>query len=159
VDLSKKIPSILDAKFTNFTQNAGDILSKKYKEHEKISPDDQMNYKYIVTMDGNGGTYGLYWTLLSGSLALNNTTYRQWFSPFFMKNVHYKEFQDISGNANLDMVINESMKNSVVSKNIAYNSRKLAKTIFSENFVLFYLYTLLDEYSKIQLRSNYSGIP
>lgn len=154
VDTSMKFPELIDAKFTNLVQDSGkrlrDNYKNRYKEHESIPPREQIKYKYILSSDGNGGTYGLYWTLASGSCVLNNTEYRQWFSPFFKQDKHFIVFNDDENNENLKDIILYLKNNDKKAMELAKNSRNTSKIVFNEHFVLEYMYQLLEEYNKIQ---------
>lgn len=147
VDTSLQFPDLIDAKFTNFTD---EFTVKKYRKYPAMDPSEQCNYKYIVSMDGNGGTYGLYWTLSSGSCCLNNFKYRQWFSPFFEENTHYISFDDSADNSNLNFVIESLKLNDSSAKQIAAQSKARAAKIFRESHVIDYLFRELSKYSAIQ---------
>lgn len=151
VDTSIQFPGLLDAGFTNLVQKGGETLKdQSYRTKNVIDPIDQTKYKYIITTDGNGGTYGLYWTLASGSCPLNNSQYRQWFSPFFKENEHYVTFSDEEDHTNLHEVIRRLQKNDQKAKKIAKEAQNVSKKIFTKPFVLLYTYTLINEFCKKQ---------
>lgn len=151
VDTSSQYPELIDAAFTNLVQKGGENLeNQKYNTKPTIDPIQQTKYKYIITMDGNGGTYGLYWTLSSGCCPLNNTQYKQWFSPFFEENKHFITFSDIEGSSNLHNIISHLRQNDEKARKIAKEAQKTARIIFNRSFVLFYMYKLIQLYSEIQ---------
>jgi hypothetical protein len=148
VDLSKKYPGLVNAQFTNLVQKSGEMLKQKgYKEKNTLDPGKQCMYKYIISADGNGGTYGLYWTLRSGSCILNNTNYRQWFSPFFKENRDYIPFNNPNE-------IPEIIKNTKNGNKIANNSKNIANKIFNEPFILHYMHQLIVMYSIAQSKNG-----
>lgn len=151
VDKSKQFPGLIDAKFVTFPDK-GKELAKTYEKSEFMGPLDQLKYKYIISMDGNGGTYGLYWVLSSGSCCLNNAQYKQWFSEFFQKDKHYIEFDDSKENSNLEKVIQTIKNDDNRTLRIAINAKETSKNIFNEEFVLFYMYELLKFYAERQDR-------
>lgn len=148
VDTSIQYPELVDAKFTNFTSDNN--LNVYYEKYPNLPPLEQCKYKYIISMDGNGGTYGLYWTLSSGSCCLNNFKYRQWFSPFFEDNKHYISFDDSAENSNLNFAVEDLRNNDEVAEMIASTSKKTAEIVFDEKFVLEYMLKLLQSYSVVQ---------
>lgn len=152
VDRSLERPDLLDAGFTNFC-DFGKKIEKMYKTHETMSPIEQLNYKYIISMDGNGGTYGLYWVLNSGSLCLNNSTYRQWFTPFFRDGEHFISFNDNKDTHNIIKLLEGINDN--VAHSISIKSTGVAEKLFNDDFVSFYMYQLLKEYSKKQSTTDY----
>lgn len=153
VDCSAEHPDIIDAKFTNFTIN-----NNKYEKHPHMSLAEQCKYRYIISMDGNGGTYGLYWTLMSGSCCLNNSQYRQWFSPYFKDGEHYVSFDDSSDKSNLQFVVSHLNSDPIIPERIAQNSMNVAKKVLNEDFALKYMFELLSNYSKQQLSPSVSSI-
>jgi hypothetical protein len=142
VEFSNRFPELVDAKFTNFC-DGGIELNKIYKKADPLSPEEQQNYKYIVNIDGHGASYGLYWQISSGSHVIRWSNHRQWFDPYFkgtMTEIEYPE-ELLKTIKNIDP--GSSKRKSVVSKTIS-------DRVFSDEFVLAYLYELLKEYSSEQ---------
>jgi hypothetical protein len=134
VDVSRRFPDLLDAGFTNDVRH--DTGPYTTELVSKLSPAEQSDaYKFIVSVDGNGGTHGLYWALSSGSCVVNNAQYRQWFSSFFSPMVHYVPFSDAADTANLPETLQSAMANQKQSKNIGQNARGVAREIFNDAFV------------------------
>jgi hypothetical protein len=146
-DISKKFPDIIDAGFVRNT-NITTISSSEFKN--SMSPLEQLNYKWIISMDGNGGTYGLYWTLSSGSCVVNNAMHKQWFSPFFKAGRHYIPFNDSEDSPNLPEIIKNCIEMQGLSKNIGQNSRGLSKLIFNDEFICQYFLNVIEMYSQMQ---------
>lgn len=133
VDKSKDFPNIIDAEFVDLEKN---LNSLKTTEHLK--------YRFIISKDGNGGTYGLYWQLMSGRHVLLNTNFKQWFSPYFENNIHFTEYNDEnSGNDNIISIIKETPID--ISLKIAQTCKKQAMKIINRNFIINYMKALLHE--------------
>jgi len=148
VDRGKDSPDKIDARFTSFADK-GKHLEEQYNKSVFMTPPEQQRYKYIISTDGNGGTYGLYWVLSSGSLCLNNSFYKQWFTPFFQKDKHYVTFDD-SQRDSLEETVVTVRERDTRSLRIALNAKKTAKNIFNEDFVVFYMYTIIEHYAQRQ---------
>jgi hypothetical protein len=147
VDTSKEHPDILDAGFVKNTKITH-ISPNEFKS--SMTPLEQLNYKLIVSMDGNGGTYGLYWTLSSGSCVINNAMHRQWFSPFFKSGKHYVSFNDSEDSPNLPEIIKNALEEQELSKNIGQNSRGLSRLLFNDDTVCRYFLLVIQMYSQMQ---------
>lgn len=144
VDSSFVFPELLDARFVRNGQ--GVELSRDYFG-EHLKPQEQQRYKYLVSKDGNGGTYGLYWQLVSGCCLLINTSHKQWFSDFFRKGIDYLEYDDTQENENLIQLL-ENL-DPTKAQRIAENSREIGRVIFTEDFCLWYYYQLIRAISKM----------
>ena len=131
-------PKFIDAKFVN------------HLTHENImTPEEQLNYRFIISKDGNGGTYGLYWQLVSGRCVLLNSCYKQWFTPFFKENVHYISYNDEnSGNQNLKQIISETPL--AKTNKIGELSKNQSTIVFDKRFVFWYTLQLLNKLSSFQ---------
>lgn len=147
VDFSKRFPNVIDAKFTNFTDNELSVLENEYSKGEHMIPTDQQNYKYIFNIDGNGASYGLYWQLNSGSHVFRWSTHKQWFDPYFkgtMTEITYPEdLERFTKNMNENKAKRRAM--------VAYNT---SERVFTDQFVYDYLYNTIKRYSKEQNRNS-----
>lgn len=148
VDTSTKHSNIIDAKFVKSPENIN------YPIGQSIRPIEQCDYKYIISVDGHGGTYGLYWMFASGSCLLYNSNQRQWFSPIFTSGYDMLEFNDTPiGNGNvikpLENLVNYAIKNDKLCQTIAENSRSKAKILFSKKLIFWYFHELLKQYSEL----------
>lgn len=149
VDVGKRYPELINAEFTSFADK-GKHLQQEYKKAIFMTPLEQTDYKYIISTDGNGGTYGLYWVLSSGSLCLNNSFYKQWFTPFFQKDKHFVEFDDSCDKGNLERVVESVKEHDTRSLRIALNAKVVSDNIFNEDFVVYYMYEILCFYAQKQ---------
>lgn len=152
VDTGRKYPRILDAGFTQFVQRYADTLQRTYPSKNVIPPREQCMYKAIISVDGNGGTHGLYWVLASGSCPVVNSMYRQWFSKYFKPGIHYLPFSDDTHTHNLIEVLTRDVpkKGRIVSQ----AARKRAREVFSEPFVLDTFTDTIFAYAKVYTRAN-----
>lgn len=135
VEAGDKRPDLLDAGFTQIVQEAEkrpEVRDKKLKSH--LSPVQQAeNYRYIVVVDGNTSTYGLYWALASGSLVLLCSRYKMWFTPFFCKEVEPNRLlaeierakQDDAGSHKLAIQARAEAKRLFTPKAVSAHFRKL----------------------------------
>lgn len=144
VDSSFVFPNLLDARFVRNGQ--GVELSRDYFG-DFLRNSDQQKYKYLVSKDGNGGTYGLYWQLVSGCCLILNTSHKQWFSDFFKKGIDYLEYDDTPENENLIQIL-ENLDPSR-ARCIAENSKNVGSILFNEEFCLWYYYQLILELSQL----------
>ena len=150
VDTSKQFPKLIDASFTNLVQKAGEILENNYSTKPPVDALEQSRkYKYIVSVDGNGGTNGLYWVLSSGSTAIVNSQFRQWFTPFFTSDCVIP-FSDDENHSNLHLVIQKLLSNDDLAKETSRKSKKIAKEIFNEKFIINYMNRLIELFAKKQ---------
>jgi Glycosyl transferase family 90 len=79
VRLSKEFPDLINAKFTSLLQYCKkrpekfrNIITEPINELTKftLDPIKQIQYKYIISADGNVASYSLLWALASGSVVL-----------------------------------------------------------------------------------------
>lgn len=138
VDKSQDNPRLLDAKFVDHSKGINIMTHQQQQE-----------YQFIVSKDGHGGTYGLYWQLASGSCLLLNSKYKQWFSEFFKDGSHYISYRDDQENENIIDVIRNTP--SEKARQVSQNSKELAEELFNEDFCLWYFGKLLEMYSKKQV--------
>jgi hypothetical protein len=146
VDFARRHEKYIDAKFNNFCDLYAD-LAKIYPKAEYMDPKDQIKYRYILSLDGNGGTYGLYWQLLSGSCLLVSKRFNQWFSPFFEPGIHYIPFDENDGEDLLNKIVTTSEQ---TAETIAQNCRKRALEVFNITFITWYMHELLHQLNKHQ---------
>lgn len=143
VEFSERFPHLIDAKFTNFTNESGKSLQTKFKRAEIISPEDQQNYKYIFNIDGHGASYGLYWQLLSGSHILRWSGHRMWFDPYFqgtITEIHHPE--------KLLPTIKRLSEGS--SKRKVQVAKNVSERVFNDKFVYNHLLKTIKKYARFQ---------
>ena len=110
----------------------------------KVSPQEQQYYKYLIHIDGHVSAYRLTRELYSGNIILlvkSNNNYRLWITPLLKEWVHYIPVkQDLS---DLLDKIKWCKNNDEKCKIISNNSLKLAKTYLTlDNTVKYMAYCL-----------------
>ena len=144
VEKSQDNPRLLDARFSHLSQ--GVILDESYLG-EIMTPEKQQEYQFIVSKDGNGGTYGLYWQFASGSCLVLNSSFRQWFTPLFRRGVHFMWYNDSRNNEDLVDVLRSSSEK---ARTIAKTSKELSNKIFTDEFCIWYYGELIRQYAEKQ---------
>lgn len=142
----------IDAKFTNYPQGAAsnkELLSDKSILGEFISPEDSLQYRYLIDIDGNACTWSrLYWILRSNCVPFkqqsqNTMWYHRALKPF----VHFVPYaNDLS---DLSEMIQWAQFHPEDCKKIAEKSRKFVLKELTTEHAYAYLYLLLKEYSQL----------
>jgi hypothetical protein len=142
-----KITSILqvsNAALNNYT-TLNNILLKNIIS-SKISIEEQLQYKYILSIDGNTWAWDRpVWIMNSNSLFLKyESENRGWYYDFLKENTHY-----VSVNRNnMEKKYNFFENNTNQALEIIKNSKKFIKDYCSEEAWTFYFKSLLDEMSE-----------
>ena len=153
VELSLKYPDLIDAKFNYIIQY--DKLDTKLKIIElgylgdTMSVQDQLKYKYQIYLAGNPGwSMRLYWQLFSESLIFKvEDDYINFFSHCLKPWVHFIPIKrDLS---DLIEKLNWAIENDQKAYEIAKNARKFAEQNLTYDNILYYLYLLIQAYTKI----------
>ncbi|MDX1916638.1 MAG: glycosyl transferase family 90 [Rickettsiaceae bacterium] len=154
VEYSLKRSDLIDAKFVQLVQmdkELQEVLSRKNIIGSYMTYEEQMNFRYQITMDGNSATYpGFLWRLMSNSLNFKEDSPEvQWFYPLLEPMVHYipisRDLNDLP--QKLDWAENNQTKASL----IALNAALLVREKIKPNDLYLYLFLILKEYS------NYIG--
>lgn len=155
VDYSERHPDLIDAKFSNMAQASGDDSGERFKAYfrnkiETVPPEDHLNYKYLVSIDGNTSAWmRVPWILLSNSVLFKQeTSETQWFYPGLKPYKHYiplKEniediFEKLKWAKNNQEKVEEIAKEST---NFVHNN--LLKPHIDKQVVI-----ILNEYAKYQ---------
>jgi FkbM family methyltransferase len=136
--------------FANLTPSFGfkENGYEKYYSDKNISLSEQLQYKFLVSIDGVSSAWnGLIWKLYSNSLVfkLNQECYEYWYSLLKNSNTFlcntFDEMYDIMH------TINENNDN---IKQMHKNKKKLAKLIMNNDFNKKYLRGILLELTKMQ---------
>lgn len=143
-------PELLDAKFSSLVQGAS-THHHFFLQHNMISPvvypQEQVQYRYLVDVDGNASTYSrFYWILRSNCTPLKQTSqFIQWYYPLLIPYNHYIPIQeDLS---DLQQQLNWTKNHPEKAHLIAENSSNFAKEHLTTEHAFLYLYALLLEYS------------
>jgi len=162
VELSLDFPHYVDARFTSYTlQTENSESGRNYikymenrfgsnPENNFTSKEKQVEYKYIVSLDGNVSAWErIFHALESGSILLYNTKYVQFFTPYMVENVHYVPIKDDL--SDLIKKIDFLRSHQEIASSIIENGKKF---VSSFNSVFFASY-----YSKVlnHIQNNYSS--
>ena len=103
--LSKKFPAKLAAHFNTLCQGAEtnrEMIQDPSLLKEFITPEDSLQYKYLIDVDGNASGYSrLYWILRSNSVLIKQSgEFTQWYHAALLPYIHYvpceKHFEDFT---------------------------------------------------------------
>jgi hypothetical protein len=141
-------------KITNIVQIPKDklyIYTKKYKLNiesilsNNISIEQQLKYKYILSIDGNTWAWDRpIWIMSSNSLFFKyNSNNIGWYYDFLKEDVHYVAVNT----GNMEKKYNFFENNTNQALDIINNSKKFVKDYCSEEAWTFYLKSLLEEIS------------
>lgn len=149
---------LLDVGITNWNARPRKLKGEKYLQTidikslpfglvDKLSPQEQTQYKYILHLDGHVSAYRLGLELSMGScILLPASKYSLWYRPMLKPMVHYVPVKaDLS---DLLEKIKWCKKNDIICKKIAKNARKFAKNYLTKEGILDYLQKLLYELKK-----------
>lgn len=154
ISLSLAFPEILDARFSQIVQTGDHNLIKELIKLDYIdsnrSIEEHIKYKYQIIIDGNTATWvGSWWRFLSNSLVLKQNSYWYlWYYPALKSYKHYVPFEhDCS-----DVIekINWCLLNDQKAQEIVNNANKFAYENLTYVDMLFYIYNVLINYSKIE---------
>ncbi len=144
-----KCPNLIDAKCID-----GAFLSNELKREigvaEFTNPLDQLQYKYLIDIDGITCTYpSLQWKLLSGCLVFKQITKdKMWFYPQLKPWIHYVPLkQDLS---DLEEKIMWAKTHDEEAYQIAQNARQFILTHVMPEHILLYCYKTLVKYASLQ---------
>ena len=151
--LSNAYPYLLDAKITHFVQVPWMLTSQLkefYREGMKVPHLHHLNYKYLVSVDGNSCSWmRVPWILVSNSLLIKQETYDfQWFYPAMKPYVHYVPVKmDLS-----DLVekVEWCKENDEIVKEISKRATEFAMANLKYLDGYEHLLFILKEYSSLQ---------
>ncbi|MDN3504949.1 MAG: glycosyl transferase family 90 [Rhabdochlamydiaceae bacterium] len=152
--ISRFHPKIIDAKFTSFTQIPAS-KRKNFYSHYNISPfvtpEEHLQYKYLISLDGNTCTYpGLQWRLQSNSLVFKPKSNEiQWYYEGLVPNYHYLALE--SDCSNLISKLNWARQHDNLAHKIARQSTQFANENLNQLAIYHYLALLLREYERVQV--------
>lgn len=117
---------------------------------EKMTMKDQMNYKYVLDIEGNASAYRIGYVLSFKSVLLKvESDYTMWIDEYLKPNVHYIPInRDFS---NLATTIEWCREHDKECKKMADNAYKLFKKCFTEDFICKYMSKKLKEMKPLRL--------
>ena len=108
---------------------------------EKLTMEQQSDYKYIIHIDGNVLAYRLLTTMLSGSVLLRiKSPFVSWIDHYLIPNQHYIEVDEPKS---LLQKIQWCKENDDICQRIALRSRELAERVLSPRFLTGYFTGLM----------------
>lgn len=151
----KQHPSLINAKYTDWLMietRLGKIIDPSI--HGKyFRPLSQLNYKYLLAVDGNTFPSSFFWQLGSGSVVLKSRSpYREWFYGGLEKGVHYVEFS--SDCHDLLEIIEHLNQNEEDAENLTRNARQFAEKYLCLEGAVAYVYKLLMAYEKTTIKED-----
>jgi hypothetical protein len=128
--------SYADVKFTlgGWPQNDAKIPPEYFGE--KMTIEQQLQYKYMLSIDGNGAASNIEWIFASGSVPIfvSNPNLNFWFKPLLEDRVNC-----ILVNGNLREQIEWLLEHDSEAKQIAENALDFGRKIFSPEFQKAYI--------------------
>ncbi len=148
-ELSQQFPDKIDAKFTEYTQGAGEVPFLEQFRGNYVPYDDQVYYKYLMLIDGNSCSYtSSGWKWFTNSVVFKeNSESIQWYYNFLIPYTHYIPVKE--GLGDLLEKLAWARENDGWAKSIARNAREFALSHITKDWTMLYLYCALLEYSKI----------
>jgi hypothetical protein len=111
-------------------------------------PKDQVCYRYLVAIDGDGAASSLQWQLFSGSTLLKVQSPRlEWFYEGLVANEHYIPVREDS--TDLPALVQWLRENDHEARRIAENARLLAEERLQDDAIFIYAYKLLEAYAAL----------
>lgn len=150
--LSEMYPTLLDAKFTLFVQQADKFPELYRYVGTHVSFLDQTKYKYHILIDGNVSPYTKSgWKFFTHSLLFKpDSKWVQWYFGALEPNVHYvpvkEDLSDLVGKLQWAIAHDEE------ASQIAGQCREFALTHLTREHGLAYLYRLIECYTESVFR-------
>lgn len=157
LDISEERPDLLDVGITSWNfrprKYEGErylqtIERSHYPKANKLSLQDQSNYKYILTLEGHVAAYRLSYELSTESvILLANSRWKMWYYKFLKPYVHYVPVSE-----NLEDLVEKiewCRNNDAECEKIALNAKKFYDTYLGTRGVLDFLQKQLWELSSL----------
>ncbi len=113
-----------------------------------MSPQAQVQYKYLIAADGNSFPGSLKWQLFSGSVVLRNESpWVQWYENALIPNEHYIPYR--SDCSDLIEKIEWLKENDDRAQQMAIKAKEFARKNLNSKSVELYVYKLLKAYSRL----------
>ncbi len=148
---AKDYRNILKADFSSLCQ--WDIKMKKrflqkFSLIQGLLPFEQIQYKYLLALDGNAFPGSFFWQLFSNSVILKNRSdYLEWYYSALEPNKHFMEFS--CEDNDLIKKINFLRNNDKKAREMAHHSIDFAQNNLSNDMIVVYIYKLLEAYANI----------
>ena len=138
----------IDSYITGIVQINEEMVSTSYPRYKEfinnyIPEEEQMKYKYIISIDGNGPAWNrVPWILNSNSILIKKTSEMiNWYYPLLKENYHYISFDT-----------NESILGELKNNNdeIVENAHKFVKDYLDKDSQMLYMYNVIKNISSNQ---------
>ena len=138
----------IDSYITGIVQINEEMVSTSYPRYKEfinnyIPEEEQMKYKYIISIDGNGPAWNrVPWILNSKSILIKKTSEMiNWYYPLLKENYHYISFDT-----------NESILGELKNNNdeIVENAHKFVKDYLDKDSQMLYMYNVIKNISSNQ---------
>ena len=151
IKLAKRYPDLIDASFSNISFLSSDdqnyIIQNYGINKDIISPENQVEYKYLLAIDGNAFAGSFFWQLFSSSVILKNKSpYLEWYYKGLVSDTHYLEYD-----SDIDLVskIHWLKDNDDKAYEITKNANQFANEHLCNESVISYVYKLIDKQSQL----------
>ena len=153
--ISSKYPHLLDAGITKWIKLSHNTTVDDIEQSANItvkpplSLQEQLQYRYILDVDGGLGSSRKRWMLLSGSVPFfQQSAVYQWYEPLLVKWVHFvpidRWFRDLIQN------IEWARQHDVEALQIAKSAQFFAWKFLSQDAIIDFLAVFLQKYSELQ---------
>lgn len=143
-------PQLIDASLTSGGRYTDWRFDQAFKEAAMVSPVDQLQFKYLLLIDGVTCSFpDMQWRLYSGCLVMKHESDDvQWFSRELIPWKHYvpldRYFSDVAEK------IHWARDHDAEARQIAENAREFAETHLTPEQTLLYCYKTLVHYASLQ---------
>jgi hypothetical protein len=148
---AERLPETLDCAFAGVVQSSYEVgiaMKSRGLFKEASSPKSQVQYKYLIAIDGNTCASSLKWQLFSNSVVLKNESdWIEWYDTALIPYQHYIPFQaDLS---DLLEKIEWLKQNDNAARKIAQEAQLFVQQNFTSGGVELYIRKLLFAYSAL----------
>lgn len=149
-ELSELYPALIDAKYTIFAQGGEKIPYLRKFAGNRVSFEEQMQYKYHILIDGNTCPYSNSgWKFFTGSLLFKPLS--GWIQWYYGELLPYRHYIPVEENlSDLLAKIEWAMTHDEEAKAIGERCRDFARTHLTFSDDLLYLYLAVIRYSELK---------
>lgn len=153
--MSRANPTLIDAGFIDNSYISA--MNSHWQDYVRgqgitkpfVTPQDQLNYRYLLAIDGEAAPASLPWQLFSGSTLLkSDSTVSEWFYSALKPDVHYVPFNP--NRSELKDKILWLRENDDQAREIAMNAQAFAEEWLTDENAFLYMYKLLQAYALMQ---------
>ncbi|MBI5345829.1 MAG: hypothetical protein HZB76_01615 [Chlamydiae bacterium] len=149
--LCQKESQFLDAYFCNLcqcTDREKESFYNNFQVKENVDPISQLQYKYLLALDGNVFPGSFFWQLFSSSVILKNESYwLEWYYAGLKADHHFIEFK--RGALDLVEKIKWLQKNDTEAKKNVKNANEFSASFLTNESIASYIYRLFEGYKEL----------